>query len=704
METQKTVIQAKPVTLSADDQEEIITFVKDCWDKGKAERKKYMDHAKECEDAYHCRMEPIESPELDWMSNTCLPWAYDAAESWFAHIHSTTIPKNDQIFTISGRTEEDHPGADVMQKYLEYRFHRNKFAEQLGRAYQDLARKNHACLKVYWREDSTVEYNWVDEPVMGETLDEMGMPAIAPIGIKKVRKPETKTTFDNVWIDVVDLDCFVMYPTKGDINKTTRMEETYRYYEDLMADAKAGKNNYFNLSEISKDDEKNTEVLDKKNEVKNKTRGLRIKEAWIDRVKIGDQVYRNYLATIVNDKVLIRFQPFPPGCPKSPYVWMALRRDGDSLYGYGLNSKGLGILKSANRIFNSWIDEVNLTQHNAYKYYDDGVFNPYNVVRRPGAFTKLAGPESVAANLVPLIDDLSKQQQAMVDLQALKVEFETVTVPKVVKGMIEVERESTATEQNLAQNNASGKMHIDAYNINDGLIQPALELSYQAIYDRVQFEKADGSGPIIQEIQAVCQPKDPQTGAPLQELPILPLPEVDIKIVGYQNVIRKQEQLQNMGAALPQLVQSPAAPYIKWTNVAEDIFNLMDLDKDRLLMQDEERKAQDESQRAAAEEEKQMLVAEAMGKFEIEKQKLAQEFEIKQMELQLKAQELTLKQQELLLKEKEIECNCAAKQEQLAQSAEQAEHKANMDHHGAQMSERQQEFSENQAKKEKKDG
>lgn len=641
METQKTVIQAKPVTLSSDDQEAVIAFVKDAWDKGKSERKKYVDHAKECRKAYHCEREPITSPELDWMSNKCLPWAYDAAESWYAHIHSTTIPKNDQIFTVSGRTEEDHPGADVMQKYLEFRFERNFFARQLGMAMKNLVIENHACLKVYWREDVTVESAWEDEPVI-ETLTDpsTGQAVPSQVGTRRVIKPKERTTFNNVWIDVVDLDNFVMYPIRGDFEKSTRIHETYRYYEDLMASAENA--NYVNLDQITLDDERGSDNASHRTEadsLKKSPKGLNIKEAWIHRVKIGDKVYRNYVATIVNDKTLIRFQPFPPDCQKSPFVFLALRPDGDCFYGYGLNSKGLDILEAANEKFNGWLDEGKLTQHEAWKYYDDGVFNPNNVVRRPGAMVKMS-QQSIQDNLVPLTDNLAPQQQVMQDLALLKVEFETVTVPKVVKGMIEVGRDATATEINQAQSNSSGKMHIDAFHINDGMLAPTLEKAYQAIYERAQFDES-----VQQEILQVTQPKDAD-GNPMNELPLLPLPEVDIKVVGYQNVIRKQETLAAIGQAVPQFAQSPAGKYLQWPNLLEDVFGLMDLDKKRLIMDDAARKQVDETERQAAEQQQQLLVQEATAKLQLQKEKQDQDFQIKLQELELRRLELGLKFQQ----------------------------------------------------------
>jgi len=666
LETQKTVIQAKPVTLSMEAQESIKTHILDCWNKGKADREPYETHWKECEDAYHCRMPKIESPELDWMSNECLPWAFDAAESWYAHIHSTTIPKNDQIFTISGRTDEDHPGAEVMQKYLEYRFERNHYAQQLGKAYDSLKTKNHACLKVYWKEETTVEYPWVDEPVMGIAQDPITGEIIEEqVGTKKVRKPQETTYFNNVWIDVVPIENFVMYPIRGDFNQTTRIQETHKFYEDLMASA--NKTNYFNLNELSLDDEQQ-EV---KQEGKKTPKGLNIKEAWIHRIVIDGKVYRNYVATLVNDKTLIRFQPFPPGCPKSPYVFMALRPDGDCFYGYGLNSKGLGILRAANRIFNSKLDEIYLRIHPPTKYYEDSVFNPNNVINRPGALIKVT-KEGMQDQLIPLMQDMSPLQIAYQEVAELKVEFETVTVPKVVKGMIEVGGNNTATEITQAQNNSSGKMHIDAFNINDKLIKPVLELSYQAIYDRLQFDDT-----IYQEIQEITQPKD-EAGNPLAELPVVPLPNMDIKVVGYQNVIRKQEQLMGIAQALPQIGQSPAGKYLNWVNVAEDTFQLMDLDRDRLLMNEEERAEVDERDQQAAEEEKQLLIAKEQEELRLKAEKQQQDFQIKLAELEIKKMELQLKFQ-------------------------QQAHTEAMGQHNAQMSERTAQLSEFQAQNKEQD-
>lgn len=663
MEAEIQSIKADEVKLDDTAQKAVITFVKHAYDKGIKERKKYQDHWERAEKAYHCEMEPINSPEMEWASNGCLPWVYDAVESAVAHIHNTTIPKNDKVFTISGRTDEDHKGAEIMEKYMSYCFERNRYPEQLGKAFHQLYRKNHTCLKVYWKTEETTAYKWVTEPVIDPfTGQQQFNPETGAMQEVRRKQPETIKTFNNVWIDVVPIEQFVMYPISGELNQTTRIHKTHRFYEDLMASAE--QTNYFNLEDIKLDDEGKTDTerpdLDTTSMThetlpKGMTSGLEIKEAWIHRLKIGDKVYRNYVATIVNDKTLIRFQPSPYPDGTSPFVFMALKPDGENLYGYGLCSKGLDILDKANRLWNAKSDGVSLAQHPPHKYYDDGIFDPNNVVARPGAMIPMSGPESVAGNLIPVMSDLSGLQLSYTEIGELKAEFESVTVPKVVKGMIETGHDATATEIQNVQNNSSGKMHVDAFNINDKLIKPTVSSQYQLVYERQGWDDE-----VRQDIQTVTQPKD-ENGNFINELPLLPLPNVDIKVVGYQNTIRKQEMLQNIGQIIPQLSESPAGKYLNWENISEDIANLADLDSERLFVDEEKRKEMDDKAEAQQQEAIQhqqelekMEVQKELEKLKLQEQKQQQDYDIKLKELEIKEAELGIKQEEIGLKEQEI--------------------------------------------------
>lgn len=632
MEQQITIDNPTQAKLSDEDQRELVNFITRQFKLGKQEREKYEEDWKRCDKAYQCEMEPIATPELEWQSNLCLPWAYDAGKSWHAYMHQTMMPKDDDIFTIDGRTLEDDPGAEVMQTDIEHVLDISDFPSTFGKALMQAARKNHACGKVYWKKNVSIEYEWV--------LDEL-------TGMHR-RQAREIVDYNNPWMDIIDLDNFVFYPIHGDFNKTTRIHETYRFYDELKAAVENGEAPYFNIDQLSDDDEKeapdpsSSKYWESGEEFsgKKKHAGLNLKEAWIHRVKIGGKVYRNYIATIVNDKTLIRFQPnnYPMG--KSPFVWLALEPDGDCLYGYGLLSKGMPILSAANLTFNQKLNEIKIKMHPPHKFYDDGVFNPYNVINRPGAMIETS-QQGTQDNVIPLLQDLSHIQLAYSEVAELKAEFESVTVPKVVKGMIEA-GDRTATEIQGVMNNASGKQHVEAFHINQSFLKPVIELFYLLKYQRiVTYQDQE----VLLQTARLTQEAVDENGqelppeALLQKMPrFLPLPEVDIKVVGYQNVIRKQESLGAIGQVVPQLTATPAAKYILWPKLAEEVFRLSDLPTDRLLADKEQQAEIDQNEQQQSKEQQDLLILQEKTKLDIEMFKEQSRAEIDKMKLQLQAE------------------------------------------------------------------
>lgn len=646
METKINVDNPGQLTLTDDAQEKIVKFIAVQRDKAKQAAAPYLKNAEECERIYKCEPKPLEGDDVDWQSNHVLPWGYDAVESAYAHLASTMVPKDEQVFEATGRTQEDHPGVKVMAQYLEHRLDESGFVEQFKKGLHQLLRKNHTCLKRYWRKDIRTSHEIQVDPMDG----------------KKKRIPTEKVVFNNVWFDVVDINDFWFFPIHGDFNKTTRGHVGYRHLEELKAEKEQGVP-YFNLELIN--EKKESDDLEQK---KKTYQGLKVEEVWIHRLKIDDQVYNNVMATVVNEKTIIRFQPngYPMG--ESPFVWACANPDGDCLYGYGLLSRGIQLVDYASFLLNQRGNEIKVNLYGSNKYYDDGVFNPYNVISRPGALIRMASAESCAANLVPVAQGNTPMlMEATQEILMLKGEFESVTVPKVVKGMIETTRQTTATEQTLAQNNSSGKLHILAGHLNNCLLKPVLDGMYSMIYQQKDIDPS-----VLEDIARLTQEStttmdtDP-TGNPLpkpivlqrsiqemvQDLPeILPLPEIDIKLVGYQNMIRKQEKLQNISMAIPQFMQSPWAKYIKGHNLMETTFRLLDLDYDSLLCDSEEAKKIDAQEQQAQQKQQDLLIMQEKAKLDIQAMKeqtaamkaehdnrmMELDRELKYMELQLKFQ------------------------------------------------------------------
>lgn len=629
MELETTNVDHKPVSLNEEEQQKVVNFVCLMKQKGKDARAKYEEDWEKCDRAYLGIPEDYDAEEVDFQSNLVLPWAYDAVESWVAHMHSTLMPRDEEIFSIQGRTSEDHPGADVMETYLEYRLDENKFPQQFWKALMQLARKNHTCVKNYWKDDKETFYEWREAPVIGED----GQPAI-----KHVKVPNERQVFNNVWMDVIDIEDFFFYPIHGDIHKTTRIHRTYRFKEDLIQQAKSGQTPYFNIDKLEelKDDDtgdydRNPTAsgydIDEENERKKGEEGVEIYEAWIHRIVIEGKVYRNYVATVVDEKVLIRFQPNPYPMGQSPFHFIALNPDGNCNYGYGLISPGLQMLYAANRIFNGRIDEIEMKIHPPYKYWDDQVFNPYDIVTRTGAMVRMADIESVQANLMPLNPMLEHLQIVFAEVAELKAEFESVTVPKVVKGLIETKRDTTATEQRLAHNSSSGRMHGQGHWINNGFLKPVLEMFYSLIYDRLDELKPEIARLTQPAVQTVEGPEGPQQIQLQPEqmvmmLPqFLPLPDVDIKMVGYENEIKKQETLLALNQFIGQVYETPIANYLKWPNIGKIAIRMMNLSQQELMVDDDEQESIDQQSSQEADIAKQVQLEAEKAKIEMDKAK-----------------------------------------------------------------------------------
>lgn len=632
MEQQINLDQPKQVTLTEIEETKIVNFITNAWDDGEKARAPYKKDWEECDKAYAMLADPIEDDEMKWVFNLILPWAHDSVDSWYATMHPSLMPTSETIFTITGRTTEDHPGAKVMEDYLKYCYERNRFSDQFGKALKQLARKNHTCVKRYWRKDSRVEYGWVT----GE--DEV-----------ERKEPSEQTTYNGVYFDTIDIEDFVFFPIKGDINKTTRIHKTYRYLDELKEAVQNEEAPYFNLDKIKDKGEPDNSTTGTVSDKEKKPEGVELKEAWIHRIKIGDKVYKNYVATIANGKVLIRFQPNPYPNGDSPFTWTAFNPDGNCLLGYGLNSPGLGIFKGANFIFNQRLNELTVKLYGAYTYNKaDTAFNPYTFVSCPGALIGV-GPET---NLAPLAAHLQHLQIAYAEVAELKAEFESVTVPKAVKGMQEA-RQATATEISQVATSASGKQHVQAFHIEETLLGPLLKGAYAMTYQKMKEDPE-----VLADVARVTQDAtevidkdvngaeiDPQVvEIPIQNLvdklpSPLPLPEVDVKLVGYQNVQRRQQELQSYREVIGELAQTPAAKYIKWDGVGETTFRLHQIDPDSVMMDEDERKEVDKREKDSVQQQQ-------------EHQQRLEELQIQKelMELQIKQQQNSLKDLEIRLR------------------------------------------------------
>ncbi len=585
--------------LTSEEEQKVIQFIEHAWTQGKAARKHYDTDWQECQKAYRCEVDPLKDKRLDWRSNLFLPWAYNAVESWHAYIHSLLLPRDEDFLNLEGRTPDDAEANRLMSQYLQYVFRNAGLAESFSMFLKTYAMQGPAVLKVYWRS----EKRRVQDAVLGIEQEELA--------------------YHNVWFDWVDMADFVFFPVLGDIEKTTRIHRTMRHLEDLQAAQESGEVHYLHLDAFSKNDIP--------------AEGLTLKEAWIPRIQLGEAIYKNVVATVAETgsggkPVLIRFVPNPLDQGRSPFVYDCMQSVGNNLLGWGLLSKSLPLLKYANFLTNARADSLKRGLYPMFKYVDDGVFNPYNVVARPHAMIKVGD----LGNLVPIVDGLDRLTFAQQELQQLKAEYEESTVPRIVRGQIEATN-PTATEMNYAQNNASGKMNVMAQRLNEKVLKPLFELAYQLIQTRANTDPK-----VMEDIARVTQPNP--TGemgyatveAMALDLPqFTPLPLVDVKLVGYQHNARRMERLEAMESTLQSLMQSPAANYIQWDKVAESVMKLQNLPVGDMLIPPQARLALAQQQMQMEEQQKKMTLMREQIAQETEMQRIKTQFDLAWNQLKL---------------------------------------------------------------------
>lgn len=660
METQTHTDSSEEVQLTPQEQAKIVNAVTMGEKKGKDARKAADDDGNECYNAYICKQEKSEEIKMQWRSNAYLPWCRDAIDATYAYLIANMFPRNEDLFSLKGRTQEDHPGVKVMEEYISYLFRQNDFADQFKKAIKQGLTRNHTAMKGYWRDEKKVTYEWVD----GED------------GVKR-KQPKEITVYNNVWFDVVPLKNFHFFPISGDYNKTLRVHTTWRFKEELLEQAKAGQVPYFNMDIIAGERDDATSAgsfwkppTESPDDGDKEDKGLKVSEAYFHRLNIDGRIFNNYIATVVNDKTLIRFQPNPYGMGKCPILFTAINPLDDSLVGDGILSPGLSLQYAGNAVFNMKLDELKAKLYGSYVYWDDEVFDADNFLAVPAGLVEMSQESVTQGNLRPVNPHLEHLAIVYSEIAEIKAEFESVTVPPVVKGMLATQ-DNTATAETYAQNNASGKMHVIA-GTNNKILREAVEMTYDLIYQRMQFDprvKEDIARVTQEAIETITVDAD---GQPLPEpftrelspqelvakLPqFIPVAEIDIEVIAYQNQVRRQEELVNMERAIPQMMANPEmAALHKMYDTAEAVYESLQLDPERFLVTKEEAAQAQEQQQAAMQQAQALVEEQQRSEIEMNKQKMQLELlkeqhqavvdekklEIEMLKLQMEQQRMTL--------------------------------------------------------------
>lgn len=512
--------------------------------------------------AYECQHEDEIKKRTG--SRAYMAWIYTAHESAQARLTNALVPNDDDSFALTGETDDDQAGCDMMSDYIKQILADMRFTNLFDDAIKELLFG-----------DVVIKLNWLK---IADTITVQDPQTGQPAKVEDV-------LYNNVNAEVINSLDFVLWPQKGDLSRATCGHRVWRHKEELLAVQNERQGVY-----------QNVEAIEEKNNHSAATRtgesdheGLEVWEYYVPRVKLASgRILRGYVMTVVEDKHLIRCQANEYDYGLIPFIYCPLiknySKEGLQNTGHGLTDRAYEYQKMANFIINQVFDESKIKLYGQYKYVDDGTFNPGSWVARPGGLIKVADLN----NIQPINQNIGALSFGIQELQFIENQFETTTgVPKFLTGTAPDNPSDTATSKRLQADGADTRFRSLARRINENLLKPFVEMVYVLIrqyaiqdpavmMDIARRTQRTRRTEMVQAIDPQTgQPAfDPQTGMPVLEQQVVemgdeeilrsmpsipPLSKIDVKVVGFENVLDKADKAAQFERFIASLIQAAQA-------------------------------------------------------------------------------------------------------------------------------------------------
>ncbi|MBX2861186.1 MAG: hypothetical protein KTR14_08120 [Vampirovibrio sp.] len=541
---------------NAEKRQEIVGQVVTAFEKGKEARADKERTWLRCWKAYNMFVDRSIYRKQPWRSKLTVGWSYEAVESAVNELRELLLPSGTDFFgiqpVIAGH-DTQQVNADVMDKYLKYTLKNAGFMSVFPLFLKQAAITGNSAMKVYWKTDTRT----------------MTQRQVLPDGTV-VTEQATVPVFDAPYVEVLDMQDFVLWPATGNLDKAMCVHRLFKSLDEIQ-----GNPLYKNTADL--EPEGVSPAADTNNTLKkavNETFGIQdsfeetdnveLLEAWGD-FCINGKKYRNYVVTVANRQQLIRFQPNPYDYGMKPFVFGTLRPVPGQIYGIGIIEPALNIQAMGSTITNMILDEAKLKIHGVYKYEPDGVFNPDEFTARPGGCFPVGNVQNLQA-----VNPNVHMNVGFSELSNLKSEFEQLTgVTQFSKGGHSLGSSRTAREAILL-NQAGNKMFVSmAKHLNQAVLIQLIQLVYMLVR---QF----GNPLDISEY----------TGVPLTQLNLnIPLDKMNIQITGLQTTLLKQTNIENIERFVSGVAKTPGFSYVEWPNLIKKYYrNLGGEDVDDVLL------------------------------------------------------------------------------------------------------------------------
>jgi hypothetical protein len=540
---------------AAEVQRKVVNIVVENFENGEKERQEKEQVWLRCFRAYNQYIDRAKYKRMPWRSKLPVGWSFEAVEAFVVEMMDLMFPDDVRFFKVGAANENDaaqQQNSDYMTRYMQYKYGDMDFITTIQLWLKQLGIIGNSALKVYWRKDVREGIVTSQDEMTGEMMAER----------------QEIPVYDAPYVEVIDMKDFIVYPAaNARLDNCMLIHRIRKPLDEVKQNPMYSNTDQLTANDqVGSSDEKRTSY---KREVSTAfgiddsacdDKVIELLEAWGDFVIEGVR-YRNYVATVANGRVLLRFQPNPYELGLKPFVFTTLRPVPNQNYGLGIIEPALSLHSMGASITNMMLDNMKQALNGQWKYEPDGIFLPAEFMSKPGALHAVADVN----NLVPL-ENNANFPVGFQELNTIKGEFEQATsVTQYSKGSESVSKNRTAREaMAIAGANSKQFVHM-AKHLNRTGMEKVVKLTYLLLK---QFEDPRK---ILDYVGWQPKPETPM-------MPQVPMDQMRVHITGLDAAIQQETAAENIQTAMTGIARTPAMNSANWPELTMRLLKSLNIE------------------------------------------------------------------------------------------------------------------------------
>jgi hypothetical protein len=375
------------------DKEAVVNLVVSTWDRLKRERLMKEDRWNECRLAAESEFGKTWKELANYRSKRYIPISSMALNNVSSKFSQMLLPKD--WFKASGRTPDDEAGAILMESLCKYQMDKVGLRSKLTKLIYLICQYGNYPFSVKWRKDTIT----VPDPTQMQAAMEQAInPEDGTLDLSTMAIPRREIVmYEGPDLVIGDIMNFVVERNPDDdlyYTRISRFHRTKEYLEATTEPDEYGNVPYEGVSELVNElrQRETSDNYMRQSDVAtgmliDDTPAVELLEMWgnfhVRGVDGTIQSFKNFRAVVGNRRVLMAFEENPYAHGKIPWNLGQYGPSGDHTYAYGVLEQNLGIQDDVNVRSNQIIDAHALALNQIWKYRDDGVIDPENLISAP---------------------------------------------------------------------------------------------------------------------------------------------------------------------------------------------------------------------------------------------------------------------------------------------------------------------------------